>query len=195
MHQTLGYGKEKDPLTDKRLAALSDVRLDRVRPAIQAVLDSGIFDRVEAKRYDWCYSIGATYLAEHEQACLTNRPNEKVQFFTPALPKNGRNLRKTDTISEKQTHTSLDLNAFLPSLQQLLQVLIPAPAISAESLTDSISTAMNQALQPLIQNLQQLNQPLHQATNPAAMRVASVASNAGGGDKNKEPSTPPVRYT
>ena len=33
-NQTIGYGKISDPLTDKRLAKITGIRLDRLRPAI-----------------------------------------------------------------------------------------------------------------------------------------------------------------
>jgi phage replication O-like protein O len=199
LQQTLGYGKEKDPLTDKRLAYLSGVRLDRVRPAIEAVLKTGIFERAEAKRYDWCYCIGAEYLAEHEKACKKKYPDKAVQFFTPALPKNRENSQKTEELSENQRHTSFDLNPFLSHLQPLLQLLTPAPAITTESLTESICIAMNSALQPLVQNLQTLNTSQYtqnKAENPAAIRVSSPVNKAntasakskktGGGENNKK---------
>jgi len=73
LHQTIGFGKDKDNLTDKRLAKLSCVRVDRVRPAIQCVINTGVFDRVTSNEYNWQYSIGTKALADYTESTLSNR--------------------------------------------------------------------------------------------------------------------------
>ena len=50
LEQTLGYGKSTDRLTDNRLAYLSEVRIDRFRPALHAVLACGVFEQTPAKK-------------------------------------------------------------------------------------------------------------------------------------------------
>ena len=113
MDQTIGYGKETDRLTDRRVAYLSRVRIDRCRPAIQAVLSCGLFSQREAKQYQYRYTIGEKYLSQYPNDC-----------YTPALPKNRENLLKTETISEKERHTALDLNLSLSTSLKPLQDLL-----------------------------------------------------------------------
>jgi len=64
-NQTIGYGKISDPLTDKRLAKLTGIRLDRLRPAVNAVIAKGLFDRKPHKRFGYEYSIGKDHLEAH----------------------------------------------------------------------------------------------------------------------------------
>lgn len=108
MNQTLGYGKTSDPLTDRRLVAITGIRLDRLRPAINAVVKKRLFDRKAHKRFGHEYSIGESFLEAHQG-----------EVYTPAIPKKGsasekenpisrndENLTETGTISsEKATHT------------------------------------------------------------------------------------------
>lgn len=56
-NQTIGYGKATDPLTDKRIAFLTGIRLDRVRVAIRAIVKKGLFDCQDHDQYDHQYSI------------------------------------------------------------------------------------------------------------------------------------------
>jgi phage replication O-like protein O len=67
LHQTIGFGKPTDPLTDKRIARISGVRLDRVRLAIHEVMETHIFFRVPHDKFQWCYSIGQRYLDAHQK--------------------------------------------------------------------------------------------------------------------------------
>ena len=41
-HQTLCYGKEADALTDKRLSKLAGVRIDRLKTAVDTLVEKGI---------------------------------------------------------------------------------------------------------------------------------------------------------
>ena len=65
LEQTLGYGKSTDRLTDNRLAYLSKVRIDRFRPAVQAVLACGVFEQTPAKKFQFRYTIGQSFLEKY----------------------------------------------------------------------------------------------------------------------------------
>jgi len=117
LEQTLGYGKKSDNLTDRRLSYLSQVRIDRLRPAIQTVLENGLFDQEPAKRYQYCYTIGGQFLIKHY------KKHGDKNFFTPALPKNGTDFQKAEAISEKERHTALDLNPSLSNHSPLETLL------------------------------------------------------------------------
>ena len=118
LEQTLGYGKSTDRLTDNRLAYLSKVRIDRFRPAVQAVLACGVFEQTPAKKFQFRYTIGQSFLEKYPD----------LEFYTPALPKKRADFRKTEEISEKERHTALDLNPLLSSFLQPLQTLIQSSA-------------------------------------------------------------------
>jgi hypothetical protein len=90
-NQTIGYGKIGDPLTDKRLAKITGIRLDRLRPAINAVIEKGLFDRKPHKRFGHEYSIGADFLQAYP---------DKV--YTPSISQNSQKK----SISEKQNPIS-----------------------------------------------------------------------------------------
>ena len=114
LEQTLGYGKSTDRLTDNRLAYLSEVRIDRFRPAVQAILNCGVFEQTPAKKFQFRYTIGQSFLEKYPD----------LEFYTPALPKKRADSQKTEEISEKERHTALDLNTSLSSFLQPLQTLI-----------------------------------------------------------------------
>ena len=118
LEQTLGYGKSTDRLTDNRLAYLSKVRIDRFRPAVQAVLACGVFEQTPAKKFQFRYTIGQSFLEKYPD----------LEFYTPALPKKRADFRKTEEISEKERHTALDLDTSLSSFLQPLQTLIQSSA-------------------------------------------------------------------
>jgi len=90
MNQTLGYGKTSDPLTDKRLSAITGIRLDRLRPAINTVVKKGLFDRKPHKRFGHEYSIGQTFLEAHQD-----------DVYTPAIPKKRASSENENPISRK----------------------------------------------------------------------------------------------
>lgn len=97
--QTLGYGKASDPLTLKRLAALSHIRKDRLTPALNKILQVGLFTATPHEVFEHEYAIPADFLTKYPQG-----------FYTPALPKKRNSTQQTEAISEKQTHTENNLN-------------------------------------------------------------------------------------
>ena len=107
LHQTLGYGKASDNLTDNRLSSITGVRKDRLRKAVDGVVASGLFDVKEHAQFDYCYTFGLSFLNAHTGA-----------FFTPSLPKNGKNFRETETFSENRVHTYTNHYLSKPSQPQ-----------------------------------------------------------------------------
>ena len=130
MNQTLGYGKSFDHLTDKRLAQLTGIRIDRLYIAIEGVIEKELFEVEESKHYDYRYSIAEKFLDQYPV------------FFTPHLPKNGENFREKENISEIQkmlpkngdihntTSTSFDLTSSNQQQQQRPVQAIAKPAPS-----------------------------------------------------------------
>jgi len=116
LSKTLGYGKAEDKLTDKRIAFLSGMRIDRSRAAVEGVLKAGLFQRERSAEYQNNYRISDELI----QA-------ENGIFFTPSLPKNGSKSEKKKADSEKKRHTALDpLNNNSPQQQQT-EATPPAP--------------------------------------------------------------------
>ncbi len=74
--QTIGYRKSKDNLTDKRLAQLTGIRLDHLRPCLESFLDYGLFERIEHKHYDYQYRLCDEFLDEGEATVI----------YSPSLP-------------------------------------------------------------------------------------------------------------
>jgi len=62
--QTIGYRKITDNLTDKRLAQLTGIRLDHLRPCLERFLQYGLFERIEHKHYDYQYRLCDEFLDE-----------------------------------------------------------------------------------------------------------------------------------
>ena len=123
LEQTLGYGKSTDRLTDNRLAYLSKVRIDRFRPAVQAILNCGVLSKLPRRNSNFATPLGQSFLEKYPD----------LEFYTPALPKKRADFRKTEEISEKERHTALDLDTSLSSFLQPLQTLI-------QSSTEMIAT-------------------------------------------------------
>ena len=163
LEQTLGYGKSTDRLTDNRLAYLSKVRIDRFRPAVQAILDCGVFEQTPAKKFQFRYTIGQSFLEKYPD----------LEFYTPALPKKRADSQKTEVISEKERHTALDLNCSLSSILQPLQTLI-------QSSTDMMQQQMqqqNEWINILLKaqtNQNNTDQTPHQPQNPARTTAAQT---------------------
>ena len=131
VEQTLGYAKGIDNLSDRRLAYLSNVRIDRFRPALKVILELGLFEQIPAKRYQYHYRIGKTFLEKHGDKpfytpAISKPAWQDLGFDTPDVPKNGTDFHKTEAISEKERHTSLDLNHSLSILLKPLQTLLNA---------------------------------------------------------------------
>ena len=92
--QTIGYDRKSNALTTKRVAMDSAVRFDRAEKAIAGLLGKGMMHAEPDSRYDWNYSLPEHFFD------ATDAP-----FFAPAVPKNGKTLRKTEGFSEKRIHT------------------------------------------------------------------------------------------
>jgi len=157
LHKTLGYGKAEDKLTDKHIAFLSGMRIDRSRAAVEGVLKAGLFQRERSAEYQNNYRISDELI----QA-------ENGIFFTPALPKNGSKSEKKKVDSEKKRHTALDpLNNNLPQQQQTeatppAPVDEPTPAAECRRRDDqdlnypkSLNSAERKFAQNLLKNCQQ----------------------------------------
>ena len=153
LEQTLGYGKSTDRLTDNRLAYLSKVRIDRFRPAVQAVLACGVFEQTPAKKFQFRYTIGQSFLEKYPD----------LEFYTPALPKKRADFRKTEAISEKERHTALDLDTSLSSFLQPLQTLIQS---SADMMQQQMQQ-QNEWINILLQAQTNQQNTANQTQNPA----------------------------
>ena len=94
-HQTLCYGKEADALTDKRLSKLAGVRIDRLKTAVDTLVEKGIIDVSEHCIFNAEYRIPEDLLYANGHA-----------FFVPSLPKIGMDFRKTEEASENRVHTT-----------------------------------------------------------------------------------------
>lgn len=149
LSKTLGYGKAEDKLTDKRIAFLSGMRIDRSRVAVEGVLKAGLFQRERSAEYQNKYRISDELI----QA-------ENGIFFTPALPKSRRKSEKKKADSEKKRHTASNpLNNNLPQ-QQHTEAAPPAPV--AEPSPDDVESRRR--------NDQELNYP--ESLNKAELNFA-----------------------
>ncbi|MCK5813499.1 MAG: replication protein [Cocleimonas sp.] len=139
MNQTIGYGKKFDHLTDKRLAQLTGVRLDRLHIAIEGVIDKDLFEVEESDYYDYRYQIAEKFIEEHPV------------FFTPHLPKIGMDFRPSETISifqnvapkighiHNNTLTSFNLTSTQPQQQSAVEnkvVTPPSPPAETDVVVD-----------------------------------------------------------
>jgi hypothetical protein len=108
-NQTLGYGKISDPLTDKRLAKLTGIRLDRLRPAINAVIATGLFDRKHHKRFGYEYSIGEKFLETHQGKVYTpfiSQSSATSEIQNPLMRNNCDLTQMGKDLTEKWAHTT-----------------------------------------------------------------------------------------
>jgi len=116
-NQTIGFGKISDPLTDKRLARITGIRLDRLRPAINAVIEKGLFDRKPHKCFGYEYSIGEMFLQEHQGKVYTPSisPSRMASESQNPISRNNTDLTHMGKdLTEKRRHTVTNL----PSIQQ-----------------------------------------------------------------------------
>jgi phage replication O-like protein O len=173
LEQTLGYGKKTDRLTDRRLAHLCEMRLDRFRLAAQVVVNKGLFEQRPAKMFQYRYTISERFLSKHIEK------HGDQDFFTPALPKKRPDSQKTETVSEKKRHTALDLDPSLSSLLQPLQTLL------------SFSTDMlQQQMQQQERFINTLLQTQQQAGHSSGISIAYPACNTHN-TQNKPTAAPP----
>ena len=106
--QTICYSKKSDPLRLSSLIHYSHIRKDRLLPALQKLLQTGLFTRQPHPENEYEYSIAEKYLAPYVDG-----------FFAPALRKNGSDSRPTEAISEKQIHTTKTNTFFNPTTTSL----------------------------------------------------------------------------
>ena len=106
--QTICYSKKSDPLRLSSLIHYSHIRKDRLLPALQKLLQTGLFTRKPHPENEHEYSIAEEYLAPYVDG-----------FFAPALRKNGSDFRVTEVVSEKQTHTTKTNTFFNPTTTSL----------------------------------------------------------------------------
>ena len=106
--QTICYSKKSDPLRLSSLIHYSHIRKDRLLPALQKLLQTGLFTRQPHPQNEHEYSIAEEYLAPYVDG-----------FFAPALRKNGSDFRPTEAISEKRTHTTKTNTFFNPTTTSL----------------------------------------------------------------------------
>jgi hypothetical protein len=123
INQTLGYGKSHDNLTDNRLAELTGLRLDRLRTAIDGVVDKGLFEVEPSRHYQYHYKIAESFL------------EKESTFFTPHLPKNRAPVSLAENNSELQSllpNFSYKHNITLTSfnLTTLTQQHLPEPSLA-----------------------------------------------------------------
>ena len=102
--QTICYGKIRDPLTVNRIAHISQIRKDRLPPALNKILQIGLFTELKSKSYEHYYAISADFLAKHPQG-----------FYAPSIPQKRSSPCETDTSSEKQSYTSTTLTVINPT--------------------------------------------------------------------------------
>lgn len=93
--QTLCYGKTSDPLSLNRLVQLTHIRKDRVLPAVQVLLEKGLFTAQAHRLYGHTYSIHPHFL---NQAAMP--------VYAPHLPKIRQTAPKSAPISEKRVETT-----------------------------------------------------------------------------------------
>lgn len=91
LKQTLGFGKRRDPLTTKRIATLSGIRSDRVQPALDQVLKSGLYEATPHAWLDHTYAIAESFFEAG--------PIER--FFAPSLPESGQTSPATAQTYQK----------------------------------------------------------------------------------------------
>ena len=102
--QTICYGKIRDPLTVNRIAHISQIRKDRLPPALNKILQIGLFTEIKSKSYEHHYAIHADFLAKHPQG-----------FYAPSIPQKRDPTYETDPPSEKRAHTSTTLTVINPT--------------------------------------------------------------------------------
>ena len=102
--QTLCYGKTSDPLTHKRLVALTHVRKDRLIPALNALIEHRLFTVHAHKTFGQRYQIHADFLA-----------NPTTPIYAPHLTEKPNAPPQSASFSEKQRHTTLTETALNPN--------------------------------------------------------------------------------
>jgi hypothetical protein len=116
MMQTLGFRKTIDNLTDKRLAQLTGIRLDHLRPALDSFLGHNLFNRIEHRDYDYQYRICGEFLDDKQSTIV----------YPPTLPKTGEARDSWEDFPDVGEDTS-------PTLGELTNVRAYSPPTSVKS--------------------------------------------------------------
>ena len=99
--QTLCFGKTSDALTTKRIAKLSGIRKDRIKPTLKRLVSAGLFEVAPHKLYEHTFTLAAHFLAQSEAG-----------FNAPSHPENGKPTQKTGKkLPEKRLHTVIPTTA------------------------------------------------------------------------------------
>lgn len=97
--KTIGYGKRADHPNFTQLAKLTGIRKDRIQPAVDALIEKGLFEIDAHARYDRVYTIPAKFFEDG-----------KVQprFFAPSIPSTGAK-RQAVVSPSQETGTYRDI--------------------------------------------------------------------------------------
>lgn len=76
--QTLCFGKTYDALTFKRLAKLSGIRKDRIKPTLKRLVSVGLFEATPHKLFEHTYTLAPHFLVQSDAG-----------FNAPSYPENG----------------------------------------------------------------------------------------------------------
>lgn len=99
LRQTLGYNKISDALTFGRLAQLTGLRKDHLKPAVQGVLKAGLFSQTAHPDYEFMYTVAHAERTSFKPATHANEggkteinysaeiDHETQQALSPALAK------------------------------------------------------------------------------------------------------------
>lgn len=96
--KTIGYGKRSDHPNFTQLANLTGIRKDRIQPAVQALIDKGIFEAAE-HRYDRIYTIPAKFFEDGKA---------QARFFAPSIPFTGK-TRQSMAAKTQESGTYRDI--------------------------------------------------------------------------------------
>ena len=99
--QTVGYGRKTDLLCIPQFVRLTDIRKDRLIPAIASVLGKGLFEVSPSREFQHRYRIPAKFLAPYQSG-----------FYPPNVPQKRDDFRSTEGVSEKQNNTGINTTGF-----------------------------------------------------------------------------------
>ena len=148
--QTLCYGKTSDPLTHKRLVALTHVRKDRLLPALNALVTHGLFTVQPHKTFGQRYQIHTDFLA-----------NPASPLYAPHLSEKPKSAPISAAHSEKPKHTTLTETALNPHTTNPIAPLPYPPSFSPTTRQAAARLLDGLSPQDAADCLSLLNQRLH----------------------------------
>ena len=77
INQTLGYNRSSVILTNQELARVTKIRLDRLMPSLEVVMQNGFFYRIEYPNKVYQFKVHTAFLAEKKQSFYTIPLSEK----------------------------------------------------------------------------------------------------------------------